>query len=205
VTDVLDPVRSYYAAKVAAHGATAAGVDWNSPESQRLRFDQLLRLCEGDAGFTLLDFGCGYGALADYLAERQIPCHYTGYDIVPGMLDAARKRVRPGQETTFTDHLGAMEPRDYVVASGVFNVRLDAELAAWEQYVHGTLEQMARLSTRGLAFNLLTAYSDPERRRTDLFYADPALMLTHCLRHFGRRAALLHDYPLYEFTVLVRL
>jgi hypothetical protein len=41
--------------------------------------------------------------------------------------------------------------------------------------------------------------------RADLYYADPAFYVDQCLSRFSRHVTLLHDYPLYEFTVLVRL
>jgi hypothetical protein len=63
---------------------------------------------------------------------------------------------------------------------------------------------LARVGKRGFAFNALSLASDPQRRRDDLFYADPSETLAHCLMRFGRNVALLHDYGLYEFTVIVR-
>jgi hypothetical protein len=66
-----------------------------------------------------------------------------------------------------------------------------------------TIADLASLGTRGFAFNALTAYSDADRQRPDLYYADPLELFGHC-RTFSRFVALLHDYPLYEFTLLVR-
>ena len=60
-------------------------------------------------------------------------------------------------------------------------------------------------SRRGFAFNLLTSYSDVDRRRPDLYYADPLAYFDHCKRTFSRNVALLHDYGEWEFTILVRL
>jgi hypothetical protein len=51
---------------------------------------------------------------------------------------------------------------------------------------------------------VLSLSSDPERRRPTLYYADPAEMLAYCLSRYGRSVALLQDYGLYEFTVMVR-
>jgi hypothetical protein len=62
---------------------------------------------------------------------------------------------------------------------------------------------MAELSRRGFAFNVLTKYSDPERMRPDLYYADPLFLFNYCKKSF-KSVALLHDYPLYEFTILVK-
>jgi hypothetical protein len=71
--------------------------------------------------------------------------------------------------------------------------------------VLSTLDRMHALSQRGFAFNMLTVHSDAEKMRDDLYYGDPEFFLGHCLARFSRHVALLHDYPLYEFTVLVRL
>ena len=68
---IRESVQQYYGEKIKAHGATAQGVDWNSPESQRLRFVQLLKLVDRSRCFTINDYGCGYGALADYLQEHE--------------------------------------------------------------------------------------------------------------------------------------
>ena len=91
-----------------------------------------------------------------------------------------------------------------VVASGIFNVRLTTPVAEWEGYVFRTIDRLAALARRGFGFNALTSYSDPERMRPDLYYPDPCRLFDHCKRRHSRHVALLHDYGLYEFTILVR-
>lgn len=201
----LDGVAAYYAGKLADHGQTAAGVDWNSPASQELRFAQLMRIVEGgDREFSLNDYGCGYGALLEHLDRSGLTVDYRGYDVAPEMIAAARERLG-GRATLLTGDLAALPPADYTVASGIFNVRLTASDEVWRAHLLGTLDRMRALSTKGFAFNTLTSYSDPDRMRSDLFYADPRTILDHCVRRFSRRVAILHDYELYEFTTLVRL
>ena len=70
---ILREVDRYYSGKLKAHGATARGVDWNSTESQRMRFDQLLKICDRRAPFTLNDYGCGYGALPITCTRIYVP------------------------------------------------------------------------------------------------------------------------------------
>jgi hypothetical protein len=84
-------------------------------------------------------------------------------------------------------------------------MKLTAVDQEWQEYVVRTLHELARLSIRGFAFNSLTSYSDPPRMRPDLYYPDPCFYFDYCKRHFSRNVALLHDYDLYEFTILVRL
>jgi SAM-dependent methyltransferase len=200
---ILYAVERYYSGRFAEHGPTARGVDWNSSESQELRFDQLLRVTDRETGrFSLNDFGCGYGALVPYLQRRGLDVAYRGFDLSASMLEHAR---REHPEVRFVGTESELEPADYTVASGIFNVKMDVSAEDWRTYVLTTLGTIARLSARGFAFNMLTAYSDPDKMRDDLYYGDPCFFFDHCKRHYSRHVALLHDYGLYEFTTIVRL
>lgn len=196
---------AYYTQKLHANGPNARGVDWNSTESQVLRFDQLLKVCPSAGDFSLLDYGCGYGALYDYLRSRGLSCDYRGFDISAAMIATARAQHPGAPGCEFVDDDAALAPADYAVASGIFNVRQSVPDAEWCEYTRSTLGRLAALSRRGFAFNMLTSYSDPERMRPDLYYADPCTVFDFCKRTFSRQVALLHDYGLYEFTIHVRL
>jgi hypothetical protein len=91
-----------------------------------------------------------------------------------------------------------------VIASGVFNVKMSTTASDWKEYIFSTLKDMDSLALKGLAFNCLTAYSDQDRMRSDLYYAQPEEIFSFCMKNFGRKVSLLHDYPLYEFTIVVR-
>ena len=153
---------------------------------------------------SLLDYGCGYGALLDHLAGLGRTGPYTGYDVAPEMVAAARVRHAAREGATFTGSDATLAPHDYVVASGIFNVKLETPAAAWHDHVLVTLDRLNALARRGFAFNLLSLYSDPEKRQERLYYGDPRELFDRCQRLYSPRVALLHDYPLYEFTILVR-
>ena len=195
---------AYYAEKIVAHGATPSGVDWNSQASQELRFEQLLKLIEEPNTFSLNDYGCGYGALALYLRAEQYDASYVGFDVSAEMLAVARSRTENLPGCRFVTDDAVLEAADYTVASGIMNVKLDVSSDAWEAHVLATLDRLNELSVLGFAFNVLTSYSDADRQRSDLYYADPCVLFDHCKRRYSRHVALLHDYGLYEFTVIVR-
>lgn len=202
---VLQPIADYYAGKVTAHGPTPSGVDWNSAESQCMRFTQLLQILPADPRpVTLDDYGCGYGALLEYLQTTGLTAvDYLGHDVAAPMITAAHAR-HPTDTARF--HLGARSPRkaDYAVASGIFNVRPGIPIAQWEAHIAATLDLLHASTTRGFAFNCLTSYSDADKRRDHLYYGDPCFYFDLCKRRHARNLALLHDYGLYEFTLLVR-
>jgi SAM-dependent methyltransferase len=203
-TKIRGDVESYYSEKIEVHGPTAQGVDWNSPDSQRLRFVQLLKLVDRNQPFTINDYGCGYGVLADYLRSEGYAFQYLGFDISRKMIAKANELHAAMQGVIFVGKERDLREADYTVASGIFNVKLKAATEAWEGYMLRTLERISSLSKRGFAFNVLTKYSDAEFQRPDLYYADPLFLFDHCKTKFSRFVSLLHDYPLYEFTILVR-
>ena len=199
-----EQARDYYDAKLREHGATPQGADWNSQASQELRFQQLARLWEARPDATLLDYGCGYGALARYVRNRGHRGAYIGFDVSPSMIAAARSHLGPVADCVLTSRVEELTPSDFAVASGVLNVKQGASDDEWRGYVWDIVSDLARLGTQGFAFNALTSYSDVGRRRPDLFYADPLEFFDRCKREFSRYVTLVHDYPLWEFTIVVR-
>jgi SAM-dependent methyltransferase len=196
-----DSLDAYFAPKLEEHGATPLGVDWNSDAAQTIRFEQLAKVLDASGPYSLIDYGCGYGALAPWLAERGHDVAYTGFDVSERMLEVAR---RDDPAWRYTSVEAELEPADFVVASGVFNLRLEIDDDAWTQYIDETLATLSRLGRRGFAFNMLTSYSDLDKRRANLFYGDPCRFFDLCKRAYSKDVALLHDYGLYEFTILVR-
>lgn len=204
--EILQQTDTYYTEKLQRFGASHWGVDWNSEASQRLRFAQLSRILSNHNGesFSLCDYGCGYGAYAQYLDEKEYPCAYTGMDISHAMVEAARRRCGADGRKQFLHGADIARSYDYIVSSGIFNVRQTVSREAWHAYLLDVLGAFDRHAVKGFAFNCLTKYSDADHMKDYLYYADPLELFDYCKRNFARNVALLHDYGLYEFTILVR-
>jgi SAM-dependent methyltransferase len=201
---ILSQVATYYASKLELHGSTPQGVDWNGQVSHELRHQQFLRLLEGAPDASVLDLGCGYGDFLRFLRERGHRGTFIGYDVAPSMIEKARALYGEGADRQWRIGAHPTDVADYAIASGIFNVKGDVPDESWAPYIHQTIDGLARAGRLGFAFNLLSLSSDPERRRPNLYYADAAGMLSHCLARYGRSVAVLQDYGLYEFTVVVR-
>lgn len=202
--EILKEVSDYYSVKLAEHGDSPKGVDWNGEESQILRFEQLTKIIQRDDSFSVNDYGCGYGALLDYLDGRYADFNYHGCDISSDMVVAAQAKHSDIRRARF---YVAAEPElmaDYGVASGILNVKLGRSDAEWKEYLGQTLDALDRTSRCGFAFNCLTSYSDADKMRDYLYYANPLELFDYCKQRYSRHVALLHDYGLYEFTILVR-
>jgi SAM-dependent methyltransferase len=196
-------VAGYYSRALATHGPNHRGVDWSTRASQELRFATLLDGIDWSDAPSLLDFGCGYGALAAHLDELGHSCDYTGYDIAPAMVQAAQRTVGERADRRFTSDSAALTPADVVVASGIFNVKLDVPQRDWERYVGETIAKLGALARRRLAFNMLPPASSPQLERTDLHYADRDAVVELCATTLGADdVAVREHYGLWEFTVV---
>ncbi|MBY0435244.1 MAG: class I SAM-dependent methyltransferase [Cyclobacteriaceae bacterium] len=200
---ILDQVKDYYSSKIREHGVSAKGVDWNSEASQNLRFVQLLKVINESSDFSVLDYGCGYGAMLEMVKQDFRKVQYFGFDISEEMLLKAREIFGENDSIIWASNLGSQE-FDYVVSSGIFNVKLNQDQNTWLDYIVKTLEDFNQRSKKGFSFNMLSKYSDREYMRDYLYYADPSFFLDYCKREFSKYVAVLHDYALYEFTIIVK-
>ena len=200
-----EQAKVYFEERLSTHGATARGVDWNSETAQELRFSQLGKVLPQGQPFSLLDYGCGYGALGGYLLRQGFQMQqYVGYDVLGSMVEKAGEAYSDRSRFTFTSRFADLSEQDYSIASGIFNLKLETSNEAWTEYVIGELCKINALSRKGFSFNMLTRYSDAEYMRPHLYYADPCFLFDYCKTHFSRNVALLHDYEVYDFTLIVR-
>jgi len=202
--NLLSDVAKYYSDKLIQHGESPRGVDWNGEESQTERFKNLCKIVDAAKPFSVNDLGCGYGALLDFLLKKYRKFSYLGIDVSENMVFAGEKRHKDCHQARFILGSEPDQAADYCLASGIFNVRLDKTDNEWWHYLENTLDVLDRSSHLGFAFNCLTSYSDKEKMRDYLYYANPCRIFDLCKRRYSRDVALLHDYGLYEFTILVR-
>lgn len=199
-------LNEYFSEKLEEFGATPKGVDYNGPQAQERRFEQLVKIIQPARSFMIIDYGCGYGAMFDFLNRKGWQFDYFGVDLIEKMVMTARENHKDFPNAHFTTREDELPIADYLVAGSIFNIKLQAAYQDWQVFVVRSLRQMNSLCSKGFAFNMLTKYSDVDRmaQRPDLFYGDPLFFFDLCKREFSRNVTLLHDYGLYDFTILVR-
>ena len=202
-----------FPALLTQHGATSQAAA-SSEQSQHRRFDQLVNVLPEHGPISLLDVGCGYGALIPYL-RATCPTlditHYTGLDIFPEMLRAAEQLVVHGaglpahcaefhQVTDQNDPLApfwtpASAPEyDYVYVSGVLTY-------AWS-HASGfrLLKRAFQVCRVVLVANCLSTWS-PVETPSNLHYRPGALM--DCAGRLSRWVRVDHTYLPHDCTVTI--
>ncbi|HXY39380.1 MAG TPA: class I SAM-dependent methyltransferase, partial [Vicinamibacteria bacterium] len=71
------------------HGPTVRALHWGGESNQQIRFRVLSEVGPWE-GASVADIGCGLGDFFGFLRDRGQGVDYAGYDIVPGMVAAAR-------------------------------------------------------------------------------------------------------------------
>jgi 2-polyprenyl-3-methyl-5-hydroxy-6-metoxy-1,4-benzoquinol methylase len=147
-------------------------------------------------GSTVLDIGCGLGALYEHLAAAGIPSQYTGYDINPQLIQLARDR-NPSATFEVRDILEDDFPAfDFVVSSSSFNLELEHDDNY--EFIERMLRSMYDHAGRAVALDLMTSYVD--FRRPGAFYYEPERILS-IAKQITKRVTLRHDLPLFQFCI----
>lgn len=169
--------------------------------SHQKRFEKILEL--GDfSHHSLLDVGCGIGGFYEFLKERGINCRYTGVDINPGMIAAARERNPEIKEQFLVRDIIEEKldsPFDYVISIGPLNLRFadDLNLEITRRLIH----EMYRLARVGAAISMTSGLT--QRPSPSTFYYDPLSLLagtfTYCTNVRFDHSYLPHDFTLFLY------
>lgn len=179
----LNFIRSQFKEAIQAFGPTSHGVLWNDEQQQFRRFEILFDLLNPTQPFSLNDFGCGYGALLQFLYKHNLPfTQYYGYDMTQEMLDMASSLFFDKNlhfiNATFPTHHA-----DYTVISGTFNLCDILERKVWIEYIFERLLLAFAKSNIGLAFNGLSPNKHPHV--DGIFYIDKQEMIDLCRYGLG--------------------
>ena len=189
-----------YEGRLKQFGYSPETLGWGKHGRQEVRFSVLAEYALWNPSASVLDVGCGFADLYDFLKVRGWDGLYTGLDIVPGLLEEARHR-RPLLDLREADIIAvadSLPQYDVVVASGVFNARLIA--GDNRAHISETLHAMYGRARHYVAVDFLSTFVDFQKEGA--WHTDPswALNLAH---GFTRRVLLRHDYMPYEFAVFV--
>ena len=194
------PIRRFYLEKFQRYQDSPYSLGWNSRESQELRYRILSQIDQFTSkkitgGASLLDLGCGLGHLIDFLEKNEVDVTYTGIDIIPEFIEAAKKR-RPEHKFYCKDLLRErIDQRfDFVFIAGSFNVQMGDNGQMARELLKITFE----LCNCGVAISMLTSRhgaNDPS-----LCCFDPLEIYQFCQESAGK-VILREDYLDTDFAI----
>ena len=196
----LDKLARHYETLARRYGASAAANQWCDLETQERRFAVLTDITPDIANSSVLDFGCGTGALYGFLKEKMgFSGTYCGVDISASSIDVARQtwpQTRFERANLLDDD--TVGEFDYVLISGVFNNHLHED---WPciGYMQEVLQAVWPLARKGLAFNAMSTYVD--YMDENLCYLSPEEVFFFCKKNISDKVILRHDYQIKEGVI----
>lgn len=197
--DRLDYVQRYEK-RLEEFGYSPETLGWGIHGRQEVRFSVLVEPALRMPESSVLDVGCGFCDLYDFLIQRGWRGRYTGVDIVPGLLEVARQR-HPDldvRELDITDDSAVLEEYDFVIASGTLNAALPS--GSNEAHIEVALRSMFQRTRVATCVDFLSTYVDFQK--PGAYHTDPGWALSAAKR-LTRRALLRHDYMPYEFSIFL--
>lgn len=193
----------HYRQKFLEYGATSRGVDWGGNDwAAVLRQNNMLGLIEDPVKkkSSILDVGCGYGALADIIKEKQLNLTYTGIDIVGEMIAEAKNR-HPSNTFICGDFMKTeLAQYDYVICNGILTQKLTTSTLSMNHFANKLIKKMFSVCKQGVAFNIMTTFVNFQK--DNLYYRNPAELMAWCMSELTPHVKIDCAYELwYEYTV----
>ncbi len=137
------------------YGNTPEGLGWNSKKQQELRFEIMLKIAEfcnkPIDNSSILDIGCGFADLYNYMQEKKHQVSYTGVDINPYALKTAAERYNSINLIEGNILQLKIPKHDFVFSSGLFATKINDN----NRFIKAMLTRMMELANKGIAFNFL--------------------------------------------------
>ena len=189
-------VIAYYANLLKENEDPARAVGWKNPSVQTSAFIELCETVGFEAGVSVLDVGCGVGGLYAFLRRQGINVDYTGIDINPAAIDAARSRHPDGRFFVCNLLTQPIDTQyDFVFAHGVLTVAVEEH----DTFVRDMIAAMFARCRVATVITALSTYGAPMhlefQRDHDYQYFTPDELLYLCSRLTPRTVLAQDRFP----------
>jgi len=189
-----------YNKRLEQYGYDAKTLGWGGgKEKQFTRFKALCEIGVNDDD-SIIDLGCGFADLYEFLQQTGWKGKYTGIDINDSLLAVARNN-HPGIHVEKVDILDSaiLLNADWVVSSGVFNAKL--HFTSNIDHIRQMLTSMYAICNKGVAVDFLSVFVD--FRHPDAYHAEP-MDIIKISKELSNSIVLRMDYLLYEYCVYIK-
>lgn len=193
----------YYRDLLDTHGLNENALGWTKGK-QEARFRSATTK-QSFLGGSVLDVGCGLGDFLQHLQSvGQAPSSYTGYDLVPEFVDAAKQSNVSQAKFEVRDFFeDKIEKVEHIVAFGIFNHLAGKSEREGEERLSEFLSKAVASSQKTVILDFLSDKVEFRRNPDRDRHWDPGRVLNLALSH-SKSVVLDHGYLPFEFMVFIR-
>ncbi len=166
--------------------------------------DEIL-LYKKENKFKILDVGCGFGNLYNYIINKKLTkkFDYSGIEINEIFLNECLRKFKNSNKFYLSDILNIKlrEKYNWIIFSGTFyHVPKNLSKKLYFQHIKKVLNEAWKFSKSGLIINFLNENVDYKIKK--LFYPN-YYDLNKFLNSFSRFRKQISNYPMYETTYVI--
>ncbi|HCR35695.1 hypothetical protein A2130_01245 [Candidatus Woesebacteria bacterium GWC2_33_12] len=192
-----------YRAKFKEFGSDHKSLLWKTKGAAHQRFREFWKEIDFD-NKKVLDIGCGFGEMGNFLVKRYKNVVYKGVDITPEFITNGHK-LYPSLDLEIADFHGLTKTEQYdvVLTSGVLNSNYGNAIKNYD-YRKKAIKKMFSLTDHVFVFNMLgthPSFKGPTFKG-NVWYADSLEILKYCMS-LTHRVVLRANYHPKDFTILM--
>ncbi len=201
-------ISQHYENCLEKNGTNYKGLDWPNFEDLQTRYKVMVDLFNFKSAkdnFSVLDLGCGYGEIIEFLKKNNLEnkIDYYGIDLSEKMIESAKKKY-PGKNFKCQDILLNPLPDnnfDYIIMNGLFTEKRELSYDYMWEFFQNFIETVFKSCKIGIAFNVMSHHVDWQR--DDLFHLPFDELANFLCKKISRNFIFRADYKLYEYTTYV--
>ena len=206
---ISEATKDRYDNRLSIHGKDIKTLGWGNIEQQEYRFKNILNATDFNKK-NILDIGCGFGDLYDFLKKSQIKIQsYTGWDINENLLEKANNREDEIVKYEISDiakfSVSHKDKFDIGIMLGLLNFKLESESFNYE-YTSNIIKNAFNNVNEVLVVDFISSYTTSSYPKEDfIFYHEPEIVLNVALQ-ITSNVVLKHNYspiPQKEFMLYI--
>lgn len=195
-----------YKQKFEKFGVDSRSLQWKTKGAAHQRFRQFWSEIDFD-NKSVLDIGCGFGEMGNFLTKRYKNVVYKGVDIMPEFIESGKKlypqlTLETEDFFTQTKPINSNSKFDVLICSGALNSNFGDKQENIE-FRKNAIKRMFDDTANICAFNMSGGHPAKENSiENNIWYADSLEILEYCMS-LTRRVILKQNYHPTDFTIFM--
>ena len=192
----LNKIKKFYNNRYDKFGNKLESIGWSNRKDQKLRFEKLLNSID-ISNKTILDAGCGFGDLYVYIKKNyNFKFNYVGIEITEKILQIAKNRLK--YKNAKFDVCDLLSYKNDAIDISILSGSLTLKFKNSNSYTNKVLKKIYEISKISCSINFMSSYSDYQLPKNDHYQPEKIFKIA---KKISNKVNIIHDYPLYEFTL----